>query len=119
VFEILRIMGQNINDFFGPLGGFSARHQRNQLLTILPHIELADAQALLDTFARQLQERAFSDIQAMIRANMGDNMCFNLSVKAGIIEGKSTDDIDRIIDKAESSQKVVAVYRCDQGGGAR
>lgn len=119
VFEILRIMGQNMNDFFGPLGGFSARHQRNQLLTILPHIQFADAQALLDTFSHQLQEKAFSDIQAMIRASMGANMCLNLSVKAGIIEGKSTDDIDRIIDKAESSQKIVAVYRCDQGGETR
>ncbi len=118
VFEILKIMGENINDYFGPLGGFSARHQRNQLLTILPHITLADAQSLLDTFALRLREKAFADIQAVIRSRMGADVCLNLSVKAGIIEGKSTDDIDTIIAMAESSQKTVAVYRCDQGGEA-
>jgi hypothetical protein len=106
-------MGRNINDFFGPLGGFSARHQRNQLLTILPRIGLEDAQALLDKFANQLVGKAFSDIQLMIQSRMGADMCLNLSVKAGIIEGKSTDDIDTIIAMAESSQETVAVYKCE------
>jgi hypothetical protein len=112
-------MGENINAYFGPLGGFSARHQRNQLLTILPHIMLADAQSLLETFTQRLKQKAFSDIQAMMQSRMGADMCLNLSVKAGIIEGKSTDDIDTIIAMAETSQKIVAVYRCDQGGEAR
>ncbi len=116
IFEILKIMGENINDYFGPLGGFSARHQRNQLLTILPHITLADAQSLLDTFAQRLWQEAFIDIQTMVRSRMGADMCLNLSVKAGIIEGRSTDDIDTIIALAETAQRTVAVYRCDQGG---
>lgn len=113
VFEILKIMGQNINDFFGPLGGFSARHERNQLLTILPHIGLNDAQALLEKFTQQLQEKAFSDIQLMIQSRMGADMCLNLSVKAGVIEGKSTDDIDTILAMAEASQTTVGVYKCE------
>jgi hypothetical protein len=106
-------MGQNINDFFGPLGGFSARHERNQLLTILPHIGLNDAQALLEKFTQQLQEKAFSDIQLMIQSRMGADMCLNLSVKAGVIEGKSTDDIDTILAMAEASQTTVGVYKCE------
>ncbi len=116
VFEVLRIMGDKINENFGPMGGFSARHQRNQILTILPHIGLSDAQELLDTFSKQIQESIFADIQEMVRAHMGADACLNLSVKAGIIEGTSTDDIDTIIGRADSSQKTVAVYECSQGG---
>lgn len=116
LFEILRVMGRNINDFFGPLGGFSARYQRYQLFTVLPRIPLADAQALLDKFADRLRHSIFEEIQAVIRNNLGADICLNLSVKAGIIEGRSTDDIDKIIEEAAAGQKIIAVYRCDQRG---
>ena len=38
--EILKSIGENVNNYFDPLGGFSARHSREEILTILPHLGL-------------------------------------------------------------------------------
>ena len=35
--EVLKILGEYVNRRFNPIGGFSARHSRDEILTIFPH----------------------------------------------------------------------------------
>jgi phospholipid/cholesterol/gamma-HCH transport system ATP-binding protein len=118
LFETLRILGENINDYFAPLGGFSARHGRSQILTVLPRVPIADAGGLLDSFAELLQERALPEIEEMVQRSVGDDRCFTIFIKAGIMEGSSSEDLDALMSRAGSNQRTVAVYNCERGGRA-
>ena len=48
---------------------------------------------------------------------MGDSTCFEISVYAGITEASSSEDIDRIIEKARANLGIIAIHRCDPKGG--
>lgn len=110
--EVIKALGEYVHKYFSPLGGFSARHSREQILTILPHVVAEEAQQLVLDMAEGLQARALPEIQSSASARIGIDACFEISVSAGITEGNLVDDIELIIDTAEGSQKVIARYRC-------
>ena len=111
---VIKKLGEYVNEYFGPMGGFSARHRRGEVLTMLPHIGLEEAEQLVDNFAQGLQQKAFPEIEALARVKTGTEECFEIFVTAGITEGSSSDDIDQFIEKAEAKQKVIARYRCSK-----
>jgi phospholipid/cholesterol/gamma-HCH transport system ATP-binding protein len=108
--EVLKALGEHVNEYFGPLGGFSARHRRGEILTILPRVGLDEAGQLLHDFAERLQQKALPGIQALTRVKTG----VEIVVTAGVTEGSTSDDIDQIIEKAEANQKIIARYQCDK-----
>jgi len=115
VLEVLKALGEYINIYLGPLGGFSARHSRDRILTILPHIGIEEAEKLVGDFSQGLQLKTLPEIQASACKRMGDDACFEISVSAGIAEGNSADDIEHILKKAEANQKIIAIYQCGKG----
>jgi phospholipid/cholesterol/gamma-HCH transport system ATP-binding protein len=108
--EVLKALGEHVNEYFGPLGGFSARHRRGEILTILPRVGLDEAGQLLHDFAERLQRKALPGILALTRVKTG----VEIVVTAGVTEGSTSDDIDQIIEKAEANQKIIARYQCDK-----
>jgi phospholipid/cholesterol/gamma-HCH transport system ATP-binding protein len=118
VAAVLKALGEYVNKSFSPLGGFSARHSRDKILTILPHISIKKADQLVHDIAQGLQDRALPDIQALARSKIGAKQCFEISVTAGMTEGNSTDDIEQIMEKAEANQKLIAKYQCGKEGSS-
>ncbi len=116
--EVLRTFAENINEYFGPLGGFSARHSRGKIITILPHIGLEETGQLVHDFAQGLSQKVFPGIEALAGGRMGTGEYFEVSVSAGIAEGSSADDIEQIIEKAETQQKIIARYKFGKEGGS-
>ena len=116
--EVLRSLGEYINRYFQSVGGFSARHSRDQILTIFPHTSRDEAQELVADFAQQLEREALANIQSKAQTTIGAEVCFEVYVRAGVTEVSPTDEIDQIIGKARSSQQIVATHRCDAGGSA-
>jgi phospholipid/cholesterol/gamma-HCH transport system ATP-binding protein len=110
--EVLKVLGEYINIQFGAMGGFSTRPKRDQILTILPPATLNDAAELVAGFAKDLQEKSLFDIQALAGFKIGADACFEIRVFAGITEAKSNDDLEQIIGKAMSEQKIIATHRC-------
>jgi phospholipid/cholesterol/gamma-HCH transport system ATP-binding protein len=108
--EVLRALGEYANRSFKPVGGFSARHRRDQILTIFPHTTPDKARQLVADFARELNQEALARIQGIAQAKMGAEACSEIHVRAGITEVSSTDEIDQIIEKAEAKQEIVATY---------
>jgi len=53
----------------------------------------------------------------LTEAKIGIASCFEISVYAGITEANSSEDIDRIIEKARANQGIIAIHRCDPKGG--
>ena len=117
--EVLKALGEHINEYFGPLGGFSARHSRDKILTILPHIGLEEAGQLVHDIAQVLQKKALPGIQTLASGKIGVEGCFEISVTAGITEASSADDIEQIMEKAEAKQKIIARYQCGKEGGSK
>jgi phospholipid/cholesterol/gamma-HCH transport system ATP-binding protein len=110
--EILKSIGENINNYFGPLGGFSARHSREEILTILPHLGLEKAGELVNDFAQILDKKSLPEIQELIRDKIEGEGCFEIFVNAGITEGSSSDEIEEIIKRADINKKRIAKYLC-------
>lgn len=117
--EVLKTLGEHVNEHFGPLGGFSSRHKRGEILTILPRVGLDEAGQLVHDFAQRLQQKALPGIQALARLKTGAEECFEISVTAGMTEGSSSDDIDQTIEKAEANQKIIARYQCGEEGASK
>jgi phospholipid/cholesterol/gamma-HCH transport system ATP-binding protein len=105
--EIFQSLGMLIKKSLGAFG-FSTRHGRNQMVTVLPHAEINETEQLLDDFARELQEEKIHRIQV----NTSSEECFGFSMFAGLAEGKSSDDLDQIIERAQSRQKTIARFLC-------
>ena len=108
--EVLKALGGYINEYVGPLG-FSTRHSRDKILTVLPHIKIDEAVQLVDDFAQGLQLKVLPEIHALTDSKIRPGTCFDISVAAGIAEGSSTDEIEYIIAKAEANQKIIAKYQ--------
>jgi phospholipid/cholesterol/gamma-HCH transport system ATP-binding protein len=114
--EVLKALGEYTNKRFNPLGGFSARHSRDQVLTIFPHTTLDEAKELVAGFAQELQQEALASIESIAEAEIGAGQSFDIYIRAGITEVSPADEIEQIIERAEQNQEIIATYRCDAGG---
>jgi phospholipid/cholesterol/gamma-HCH transport system ATP-binding protein len=114
--EVLKALGEYANRRFNSIGGFSARHRRDEILTILPHTSVDEARQLVTGFAESLQQKVLARIESIAIAQLGAEACFDLYIYAGIAEVSSTDEIDLIIEKAQAAQEIVATHRCESGG---
>jgi phospholipid/cholesterol/gamma-HCH transport system ATP-binding protein len=110
--EVVKFLGEYINEHLGALGGFSARQSRDHILTILPHVEPDEAQQLLDGFSKGLRDHALFDIQATTQKNIEAPQCFEIYVYAGITETKSNDSLEDIVTRAKENQRIIAIHTC-------
>jgi phospholipid/cholesterol/gamma-HCH transport system ATP-binding protein len=114
--EVLKALGEYTNRRFNPVGGFSARHSRDQVLTIFPHTTPDEAKELVAGFAQELQQEALASIESIAEAKIGAGQSFDIYIRAGITEVSPADEIEQIIERAEENQEIIATYRCDAGG---
>jgi phospholipid/cholesterol/gamma-HCH transport system ATP-binding protein len=117
--EVLKTLGVYVNKYFVPLGGFSARHSRDRILTILPHTGLEDASKLVHDIAQELQQKALPEINSIAAARAVDGGCLEISVTAGITEASSADDIEHIMEQADTKLKIIARYQCGKEGSSK
>jgi len=114
--ETLKLLGKFTNRQFNSVGGFSARHSRDQILTIFPHTTPDEARELVAGFALKLQQGALAGIESIAGRKTGKVVCFDIYIHAGITGIFPADEIEEIIAKAEAKQEIIATYRCDSGG---
>jgi len=117
--KILKTLGEYVNRYFVPLGGFSARHSRDRILTILPHTGLEDASKLVHDIAQELQQKALPEINSIAAARAVDGGCLEISVTAGITKASSADDIEHIMEQADTKLKIIARYQCGKEGSSK
>lgn len=117
--EVLKALGEHVNEYFSPVGGFSTRHSRDRILTILPRIGIEQAGQLVNDVAQALQQKALPGIQSLAGGKIGVKGCFEISVTAGITEASSADDIEQIMERADTKKKIIARYQCGKEGGSK
>jgi phospholipid/cholesterol/gamma-HCH transport system ATP-binding protein len=114
--EILRTLGEYTNRRFKPIGGFSARHSRDEILTIFPHTNTDEAKELVTGFAQELKQEALANIHNIAASKIDAEASFDIYIHAGITEVLPTDDIEQIIERARTKQEIVATHQCEAGG---
>ncbi len=113
--EVLNAMGTYLNKHFGSVGGFSARHSKNQFTTFLPFSTLSEAERILQTFALDLQKEGLRTIQA--EAHIPQDICFPFAILAGLAESKAGgEEIDFVFKQAEARQREIARVYCEIRG---
>jgi phospholipid/cholesterol/gamma-HCH transport system ATP-binding protein len=115
--EILKLLGKLTNRQFNQVGGFSARHSRDQILTIFPHTTPDEAKELVEGFAKKLQQGALAGIESIAGRKIGIGECFDIYVHAGVTGVYPADEIEQIINRAEEKKEIITTYRCNSGGG--
>lgn len=114
--EVLRALGEYTNRRFNPIGGFSARHSRDEILTIFPRKSIDEARQLVANFSQELKHEAIERIQGIAIAKIGAAASFDVFISAGVAEVFPADAIDQIIEKARAKQEIVATHRWGSGG---
>lgn len=114
--EILRILGEYTNNRFKPVGGISARHSRDEILTIFPHSSTAEVLRMVSEFAEDLKAKALNSIEGIAAVNMNGDSCFDIFIRAGVAEISPADTVDEIIEKGRANQRIIATHRCNPGG---
>lgn len=118
VVEVLKALGEYLNKYLGPLGGFSTRRRKDEILTILPHIGMAETDQLVHDVAQNLQNNILPRILTLVDNRIGGTQCIEVSVTAGITAGSSADDIGHIMKKVTANRKLIAKCRCSKEGGS-
>ena len=109
----IRTMGAYINKHFGAVGGFSSRRAINQYSTVLPFSDLDEAQSILENFARDFRQNGLVSIEEAARQIKPEVGCFEFSISAGLARGNTDDELDSIMQLAESKKKPIAQFQCN------
>jgi len=110
--EAIHAMGLYVDKHFGSLGGFSTRNRLNEFITMVPYSELADIQVVLQDFIKDFQEKGNNEIWALYRKLVPPGQCVDLSILAGVAQGRPFDEIDSVIESARAQQKEIGRLRC-------
>ncbi len=114
----IQSLGAYVNKHFGDVG-ISTRLGKDRIVTILPNMDLIEAERLLDNFAIDLEKHGLSEIEADANAEIPSDRCHIFSVLAGVAEGKGGEDIEVTSQRATSRQKTIAHFKCEIGGKGR
>ncbi|MCX8023271.1 MAG: ATP-binding cassette domain-containing protein [Syntrophorhabdaceae bacterium] len=113
--EVLRMLGEYINTRFSPIGAFSARYSRDEILTIFPHTDVEEAEQLVYEFAQELKDKVLANIKLVSEKKVGEEPCFDIHIHGGVVDVSSSDTIDQIVEKARARQRIIAIHRCENG----
>jgi len=114
--EVLKALGEYTNKYFSNIGGFSARHSRDEILTIFPRKNLDEARKLVEGYSRDIKSGVIDHIRSIASATSGEGTCFDIHIRAGVAEISPEDTIQEMIEKARAKQEIIATHRCDFGG---
>ena len=115
--EVLRNMGLRIDRHFGMIGGLSTRRNTHEFITMIPYSNLAETGNILNNFAK--------DLTTQIIRPAGNGACklasgeVDVTVLAGIAEGRPESDIGLLIDAAKSQQNEIGRLHCAATGRPR
>ena len=108
---MIKDLAAYIDKHFDSVGGFSTRQGRDLFVTVLPFSELKESRQLLGELVSDLHEHGLDGIGAGVQIPAESS--FELSVSAGLAEGKPDQGIESVIKLAESEQKIIVRFRCE------
>jgi len=119
--EALRSMGVFLGKHFGAIGGFSTRRSMNEYVTVLPSTDRAEAEGIVGEYIHDLQaqEQAILDIWSAAQKQSASEKCVELTMLAGLAQGRPDEEIAALIERAKREQQVISRIRCINQGENR
>ena len=108
----LRCLGIYIEKHFGAIGGFSTRRNSNEVVTMLPYSNLAEAGKVLDNFVKDFQTQGTHEIWSLAQKHLSAGKSVEFSVWAGLAQGQPATEIDSVIALAKAQQKEIGRLLC-------
>ena len=90
-------------------------------MTVLPNSDRAEAEDILQNFAKDFQEQGIRQIQAGVNKSAASTENVEFLIRAGIAQGhqgQTTAELESIIALAKHDQKEIARLRCGEWGKA-
>ena len=110
--QMVHALGVYIDKHFGAIGGFSTRHSSNEVVTILPYSDMAEAGEIMKVFVKDFQEQGIRDIPIRGRRRGGARECIEIPIHAGFAQGQPVADLETVIKSAKSGQKEIGRLLC-------
>jgi phospholipid/cholesterol/gamma-HCH transport system ATP-binding protein len=109
VHEAIRRMCLYIDKHFGIIGGFSTRFNTSEIITMLPDSDIAEAQSILNDFAKDFKSQGINDVWNWtgLRKLVAMSRPVSFRIAAGIAEGQPVTKIETVIDAAKARQKEI------------
>ena len=98
---------------FGTVGGFSTRHSINEFVTVLPYSDLDEAGRILEDFAKDFQDQGIHSIGSVAQDRMDSSECIEITIFAGLAQGKPFVEMESVIEFAKFRQEEIARFQCD------
>ena len=114
--EAIRGMALFAMKRFGAVGGFSARRNVDELVSVLPFADRAEVESILEGFAHDIQARGIPEISAEAIGPKATGGRVEVAILAGIAQGQADEEIDSVIDAARNRQMEIVRLRYDGGG---
>ena len=108
LFDSLTVF-ENIDKHFDSVGGFSTRQGRDLFVTVLPFSEMKESRLLLGELVSDLHKHGLDGMGTGVQISAESS--FELSVSAGLAEGRPDQGIEFVIKLAESEQKTIVRFR--------
>ena len=108
----LHCLGIYIDKHFSVIGGFSTRRNSNEVVTMLPYSNLAEAGKIMDNFVQDFQTNGTTEIWSAAQKHIKAGKCVEFTVWAGLAQGAPATEIDSVIALAKSQQKEIGRLHC-------
>ena len=92
----LRCLGLYIDKHFSAIGGFSTRRNSNEVVTMLPYSNLAEAGKILHNFVKDFKAHGTHEIWSVAQKHLTAGKSVEFTVLAGLAQGQPTTDIDSV-----------------------
>lgn len=107
--QILQCLGTLIKEHFDDMG-VAARYRQNEILVILPHMDIKEAKKVLDALAINLQK------QSIFKLKTYPKTCISFSISSEIVQAEPGMDLDFLVEQTLSHKKVIAYLDCVEKG---
>jgi len=109
--EIVQSLDEYVNRHFGDVG-ISYQVARNRFVVILNEVPMETANTMLDGFAQELREHGLGGARTDHNGILDSEKCFGFTVRAGLVEGNTKENIQVTADRAMAKQKDIARFIC-------
>ena len=116
--QIIRSLGSYINKHFGAVGGFSSRQTMEEYTTVLPYSDLEEAKRIMADFTKDFQEHGIHGLETAVGGDSDAEECIEITILAGLAQGKPQVEIESSIEFARFDQKPIAQFQFESGGKA-
>jgi phospholipid/cholesterol/gamma-HCH transport system ATP-binding protein len=114
--QIMRAIGSYIYKHFGKVGAFSSRQTIDEFGTVLPFSSMEEAERILADFVDDFKAQGMQELECAIERPLTAEDFYELTVSAGLAEGKPQVEVESIMEFARYKKEPIAHFKCSFGG---